>query len=124
MLGKVFARKGSFTMGTSGITRSDLLKRGVHVEATLPGMLAVEASKLLATGEFGSLDEFLLVAVGSYLDMRAHPDVHGLLQLRMMQDAIASNATPRSYEQGLADVMSRLDRPLPMSSAEAIAAVA
>jgi len=100
-------------------TRAELLTRGLAVEARLPGMLAVEAADLVGRGEFADLDEFLLVAVGSYLDMRRHADVGALLQQRLVEEAFDGNAKPRTFAQGLADVLARLQRPAPMPAAEA-----
>ena len=104
--------------------RDGLLTRGMSLEARLPGMLAVEVAGLVRDGSFESLDELLLVAVGSYLDMRRHPDVGSLLQQRLVEEAIDANARPRTFAQGRADVLARLDRPAPMRPSEALAALA
>lgn len=109
---------------TPNVTPSALLKCGLSFEGRLPGMLAVEAARLVGRGTFRDLDELLLVAVGTYLDMRRHEDVVSLLQQRLVEEAIEGGACPRTYEQGLADVLARLDRPAPLGVAEALAAVA
>jgi hypothetical protein len=106
------------------VTPSTLLKCGLAFEGHLPGMIAVEAARLVGEGTFEDLDELLLVAVGTYLDMRRHGDVVSLLQQRLVEEAIESGARPRPYAQGIADVLARLERPAPLAAAEALAAVA
>jgi Arc/MetJ-type ribon-helix-helix transcriptional regulator len=105
-------------------TRDTLLMRGLAVEACLPGMLAVEVADLVNKGEFADMNELILVAVGSYLDMRRHEDVALLLRQRLFDEAVARTDKPRTFAQGLADVLARLELPRPMSAGEAMPALA
>lgn len=91
------------------------------VDLMLPGHMAVKVAGLVASGEFESLEAFLVRAVEAYLQLRDEPEMMQALDAATIEAALARPGVP--MREAVAAFTNRLLRLPPLSGAEAVEAM-